>query len=278
MRRSRPIARVRGAGFTLLELLVVIAVIAILIALLLPAVASAREEARATRCASNLRQIDLLLTQYTEDHREVYPAHRSADVDAWDAEWWWGTAIYETDLETRQDRTDADPRTLAGTYALFHCPSIRDGESVHGVDWTWRFDAHRVGYGYNAFFFGFAPYGQAEARGAFNGWARRDGRDLVTTVRLGAQQVLMPAMTVLLGDSCPKPDGNWSMSMWFPAIVSAFEGIDTRHGGPRLKGGRGNTVFADGHMSRLAADRINDPVQFRDHWDPRYPSDPKPWW
>jgi prepilin-type N-terminal cleavage/methylation domain-containing protein len=60
-------------GFTLIELLVVIAIIVLLAALLFPVLAMVREQARQTRCRSNLRQVGLALAMYRDDYGAVPP-------------------------------------------------------------------------------------------------------------------------------------------------------------------------------------------------------------
>jgi prepilin-type N-terminal cleavage/methylation domain-containing protein/prepilin-type processing-associated H-X9-DG protein len=62
-------------GFTLIELLVVIAIIAILASILFPVFARARENARRSSCASNLKQFGLAFMQYTQDYDESYPGY-----------------------------------------------------------------------------------------------------------------------------------------------------------------------------------------------------------
>ncbi len=71
---NRPIAgRCPHSAFTLIELLVVIAIIAILAGMLFPSFAQARENARRASCQSNLKQLALAFTQYTQDYDERLP-------------------------------------------------------------------------------------------------------------------------------------------------------------------------------------------------------------
>ena len=68
----------RTRGFTLVELLVVMAIISLLMSMLLPATAGARRLARSATCSSNLRQIGMLMENYRLDNGDYYPTQLTA--------------------------------------------------------------------------------------------------------------------------------------------------------------------------------------------------------
>jgi prepilin-type N-terminal cleavage/methylation domain-containing protein len=69
--------RASRCGFTIMELLVVISVIALLIAMLSPALARAKEAANNTKCLSNLHQIGLAMTAYSDDNVSFLPPYKT---------------------------------------------------------------------------------------------------------------------------------------------------------------------------------------------------------
>jgi len=70
---KKTVRNAKGAGFTLVELLVVIGIIAVLISILLPALGRARESARAVACSSNMRQIGLAVMLYAGNNKNQLP-------------------------------------------------------------------------------------------------------------------------------------------------------------------------------------------------------------
>ena len=86
MQQFRPVRtqrESRAAGFALIELLVVVSIIAVLMGILLPALSAARAAAKAALDLSNLRQVGIGLTVYTDDQDGFYPKHSSSSSGPW---------------------------------------------------------------------------------------------------------------------------------------------------------------------------------------------------
>ena len=84
--KSYSVRAKKQAGFTLIEILVVLAIIAILMSFIFPAVSRAKEQANVTKCISNVKQVALALTMYAGDHDDELPAVNQTLKDSWVAE------------------------------------------------------------------------------------------------------------------------------------------------------------------------------------------------
>lgn len=113
-------------GFTLIELLVVISIIALLIAILLPAIDAARQSARTIQCTSNTRQIAIAWTMYLEEHDDTFPPLRQ------NSHWFYGgkhPAIglgkYQLQHRPLNPYVGLQEQNSAGLES-FRCPADRD--------------------------------------------------------------------------------------------------------------------------------------------------------
>ena len=244
----------RQRGFTLIELLVVVSIIALLIAILLPALGSARESAKVMNCLSNARQIAVAMSIYTDEQQERFPAHRSASLGA-DA-WGWNDKLLEFGYVSTED--------------VFRCPTVEYWESNKNpgttipVAVTGREGLDYIPYGYNSFWLGYDPY---------NGAAHPSGRNYTKR-----SDVKSPSDLMMVSDSQISLQDTWATSMWYPnRRAGILEGVSDIHDG------KSNLSFADGHGEPEEADEVNgitsDPAEVQESkkfwipnmdWDPGY--------
>ena len=216
--------------FTLLELLIVIAIIAILAAMLLPALNQARSRAYAIACTNNLRQFGTAMIQYSDTYRDyIFPGTAPKDKGGNATEQRWRYANHwPAILSVFMGHNQYAPGEIAfqelSDFKVAICPAV----------------STRFGYGYNARSLSFQTTSPLPSTwSGFNKYAK-------------IQTIKKPSSTVVLGDNFWYNDtmDNTLPENWGPWISRGSQGFYT--GWPMLDfrhNFQANILWLDGHVA-----------------------------
>jgi prepilin-type N-terminal cleavage/methylation domain-containing protein len=238
----RPARRRSTQAFTLVELLVVVAVISLLASLLLPALAAAREAGRAAACLSNLRQLGTAWAMYAREYSDR--AMPAADDRATNVVHWWGTVVASSPPRVEQGSGLISPYFDAGLYerSVLECPNQPWGSYRPQPSGFPAPGSPTSTYGYNGY--GLCPPMTPGYRAAIGGqrWLRLGEVHRPTEVFVFADAMLGGAGTPLRNSALLDPPWFFSGGAWVP---DPFPTTCFRHG-RRADIGSAEAVRADG--------------------------------
>lgn len=261
-----PLLKLRSKAFTLVELLVVIGIIALLISILIPALAKARNQANAVKCASNMRQLFLFTSMFAQDNKGQLP------LPAIPGQNYVGNIVTHTNWGII-DYTKDDglmryaPKGAETRKQLFMCPGD-NGESTQGGGAAASGERRNFSFSWNAY---------------IRDW--QNTSNLKYGIRLGsvpsaAQKIMIWEELAPNDTYCLLYDTNNVPATRSFQMPRGDDFVTGRHGGryttnPKRSSvgtpewnkwantGRGDYIFFDGHYQALTPNEIfNNPGYF----------------
>jgi prepilin-type N-terminal cleavage/methylation domain-containing protein/prepilin-type processing-associated H-X9-DG protein len=234
--------RYRTKGFTLVELLVVIGIIAVLVGILLPALNRARESGRRVTCLSNMRQLGMAFMMYVQENKGRFPL---AGVENRPEDWiYWNGG--------RNLNEGAIVRYHGGQFSetLYTCPSDILENHQGGYKYSYSVNWNICLYTPRIATLSGLPYPPR-----------------ITQIRRPHDKILMIDESWETID-----DGTWAPENWFNDRQNMLanrhdrqkETARTTDPNQALAAGRGNALFCDGHVDYIERVKALNP----DHYDP----------